>query len=439
MRPSGRRRDQMREVRLTPHFTRHAEGSVLAEFGDTRVLCTASVESKVPPFLKGKAQGWVTAEYGMLPRATHSRTQREAARGTQSGRTLEIQRLIGRSLRAVVDRAALGENTITIDCDVLQADGGTRTAAITGGYVALALAAAQLVKAGKIAAQSRARAGRRRFGRHLPRATGARSRLRRGLRGRDGHERRDERRARASSRCRAPPKATRCSAASSTCCSTSPPSASSNCSPRRPPSSGSDAAAALGARDRESRQGRGAFGAARRSGPRATRDGPIRARRRRSARNRRHVRRERAAEGAARRAHHGAVRDRRRLGPRRRRARRRSRRALGALRGRAGRRRREHREAARGARRPSLDRSARFHCVLVALRHPDDAAPLIATGSWAGQIARAPRGSRGFGYDPVFFDPELGRTAAELDAAEKNRVSHRGAALRALIELLKNR
>jgi ribonuclease PH len=140
----------MREVRLTPHFTRHAEGSVLAEFGDTRVLCTASVEPKVPPFLKGKGQGWVTAEYGMLPRSTHSRTQREAARGSQSGRTLEIQRLIGRSLRAVVDRDALGENTITIDCDVLQADGGTRTAAITGGYVALALAASRLVKTGKI-------------------------------------------------------------------------------------------------------------------------------------------------------------------------------------------------------------------------------------------------------------------------------------------------
>jgi ribonuclease PH len=151
MRPSGRRGDEMRHVQLTPHFTRHAEGSVLASFGDTRVVCTASVEAKVPQFLKGKAQGWVTAEYGMLPRATHTRTQREAARGTQSGRTLEIQRLIGRSLRAVVDRDALGENTITIDCDVLQADGGTRTAAITGGYVALVLAAAELVKAGKIA------------------------------------------------------------------------------------------------------------------------------------------------------------------------------------------------------------------------------------------------------------------------------------------------
>jgi ribonuclease PH len=151
MRPSGRRRDELRPVRLTPHFTRHAEGSVLAEFGDTHVLCTASVEAKVPPFLKGKAPGWVTAEYGMLPRATHSRMPREAARGAQSGRTLEIQRLIGRSLRAVVDREALGEHTITIDCDVLQADGGTRTAAITGGYVALALAAAGLVKAGRIA------------------------------------------------------------------------------------------------------------------------------------------------------------------------------------------------------------------------------------------------------------------------------------------------
>jgi ribonuclease PH len=141
----------MRAVRFTPGFTRHAEGSVLAEFGETRVLCTASVEPKVPPFLKGKQQGWVTAEYGMLPRATHTRTPREASKGKQGGRTLEIQRLIGRSLRAVVDRAALGEHTITIDCDVLQADGGTRTAAISGGYIALVLAAAQLAKSGKIA------------------------------------------------------------------------------------------------------------------------------------------------------------------------------------------------------------------------------------------------------------------------------------------------
>jgi ribonuclease PH len=140
----------MRAVRFVPHFTQHAEGSVLAEFGQTRVLCTASVEAKVPPFLKGRQQGWVTAEYGMLPRSTHTRTAREAARGKQGGRTLEIQRLIGRSLRAVVDRAALGERTITIDCDVLQADGGTRTAAVCGGYLALALAAAQLTQTGKI-------------------------------------------------------------------------------------------------------------------------------------------------------------------------------------------------------------------------------------------------------------------------------------------------
>ncbi|HEY8520220.1 MAG TPA: ribonuclease PH [Gammaproteobacteria bacterium] len=150
MRPSGRRPDELREVRFTPNYTRHAEGSVLVEFGDTRVLCTASVEPKVPPFLKGRQEGWVTAEYGMLPRATHQRTQREAAKGRQGGRTLEIQRLIGRSLRAVVDREALGERTITIDCDVLQADGGTRTASICGGYVALALATNKLLALGEI-------------------------------------------------------------------------------------------------------------------------------------------------------------------------------------------------------------------------------------------------------------------------------------------------
>jgi ribonuclease PH len=141
----------MRAVQLVTGYTRHAEGSVLAQFGDTRVLCTASVESRVPPFLKGQQRGWVTAEYGMLPRATHTRSAREAARGKQGGRTLEIQRLIGRSLRAVVDLAGLGERTVTVDCDVIQADGGTRTAAITGGYVALALAAQQLVAAGEIA------------------------------------------------------------------------------------------------------------------------------------------------------------------------------------------------------------------------------------------------------------------------------------------------
>jgi len=136
-RPSGRSPEQLREVSIQRHYTRHAEGSVLIAFGDTRVLCTASVEEKVPPFLRGKGEGWITAEYGMLPRATKERTQREAARGGQGGRTMEIQRLIGRCLRACVDRSALGERTITLDCDVLQADGGTRTAAITGAYVAL--------------------------------------------------------------------------------------------------------------------------------------------------------------------------------------------------------------------------------------------------------------------------------------------------------------
>ncbi len=137
MRPSGRKPGQLREVRLTRGFTRHAEGSVLVEFGETRVLCTASVENRVPPFLRDKGRGWVTAEYGMLPRATHTRGDREAARGKQSGRTQEIQRLIGRALRSVVDMPALGERTVHIDCDVLQADGGTRTAAITGAFVAL--------------------------------------------------------------------------------------------------------------------------------------------------------------------------------------------------------------------------------------------------------------------------------------------------------------
>jgi ribonuclease PH len=137
IRPSGRAPDALRPVTIQRHYTRHAEGSVLVAFGDTRVLCTASVEERVPPFLRGKGEGWVTAEYGMLPRATHTRSGREAAAGRQGGRTLEIQRLIGRALRAIVDRGALGERTITLDCDVLQADGGTRTAAITGACVAL--------------------------------------------------------------------------------------------------------------------------------------------------------------------------------------------------------------------------------------------------------------------------------------------------------------
>jgi ribonuclease PH len=144
MRPSGRAPDQMRAITIEPNFTRHAEGSVLIGFGDTKVLVTASVEERVPPFLRGKGEGWVTAEYGMLPRATHTRGSREAAKGKQSGRTQEIQRLIGRSLRAVVDLKALGERQITLDCDVIQADGGTRTASISGAWVALRMAVDKL-------------------------------------------------------------------------------------------------------------------------------------------------------------------------------------------------------------------------------------------------------------------------------------------------------
>ncbi len=152
MRPSGRAPDQMREISIEPAFTKHAEGCCLVSFGDTRVLVTASVEEKVPPFLRGKGEGWVTAEYGMLPRATHTRGSREAAKGKQSGRTQEIQRLIGRSLRAVVDMKALGERQIVIDCDVLQADGGTRTASISGAWVALRLAVDKLIAEGKLTA-----------------------------------------------------------------------------------------------------------------------------------------------------------------------------------------------------------------------------------------------------------------------------------------------
>jgi ribonuclease PH len=149
-RPAGRAFDALRDISITRHFTKHAEGSVLIAFGDTRVLCTASVEEKVPPHKRGSGEGWVTAEYGMLPRATHTRSDREAAKGKQSGRTQEIQRLIGRSLRAVFDLEALGERTIALDCDVLQADGGTRTAAITGAWVAAADAVGGLLASGKL-------------------------------------------------------------------------------------------------------------------------------------------------------------------------------------------------------------------------------------------------------------------------------------------------
>jgi len=150
MRPSGRATDELREVSFQRQFTKHAAGSTLISMGDTKVLCTASIDNRTPPWLKGTGSGWVTAEYGMLPGATHSRVRREAAAGKQSGRTQEIQRLIGRSLRAAIDLEALGERTITIDCDVLQADGGTRTASITGAYVSLCDAVDQLIKERKI-------------------------------------------------------------------------------------------------------------------------------------------------------------------------------------------------------------------------------------------------------------------------------------------------
>ncbi len=150
MRPSGRAPDQMRAITIEPNFTRHAEGSVLVGFGDTKVLVTASIEERVPPFLRGRGEGWVTAEYGMLPRATHTRGNREAAKGKQSGRTQEIQRLIGRSLRSVVDMKLLGERQIVLDCDVIQADGGTRTASISGAWVALRLAVTKLMADGKL-------------------------------------------------------------------------------------------------------------------------------------------------------------------------------------------------------------------------------------------------------------------------------------------------
>jgi len=152
MRPSGRSLDQLRDVKITRNFTKHAEGSVLVEFGDTKVICTASVENRVPGFLRGQGQGWVTAEYGMLPRSTGSRMMREAAKGKQQGRTVEISRLIGRSLRAAVDLEALGENSITIDCDVIQADGGTRTASITGACVALVDAINHMIENGQLKA-----------------------------------------------------------------------------------------------------------------------------------------------------------------------------------------------------------------------------------------------------------------------------------------------
>ena len=180
MRSNGRAHDALRRVSIEPGFSHHAEGSCLIRMGGTEVLCTASVEGKVPPFMRGKGQGWVTAEYGMLPRATHTRGDREAARGKQSGRTQEIQRLIGRSLRAITDRAAMGEMTVALDCDVLNADGGTRCASITGAYVALSLAFRKLAAERVIARVPAAGPGRRHLLRPVRRPGDARPRLCRG-------------------------------------------------------------------------------------------------------------------------------------------------------------------------------------------------------------------------------------------------------------------
>ena len=234
MRPSGRAPDALRDVTIETGVSRHAEGSCLIRMGGTHVLCTASLEESVPPFLRKTGLGWVTAEYGMLPRATTTRNRREAAAGKQTGRTIEIQRLIGRSLRAGVDRVALGERQITVDCDVLQADGGTRCAAITGGWVALRLAVNALMGRGDVKSDP--------LSAHVAAVScgvyggvaGARPRLRRGQRGGDRRELRDDRRPASWSRCRAAPRARPSRGPNSTGCSISPRAACARWWRRRP-------------------------------------------------------------------------------------------------------------------------------------------------------------------------------------------------------------
>ena len=206
VRADGRGPAELRPVRFTTGYLKHADGSCLIEVGDTRVVCAVSVEEKVPPFLKGKGEGWVTAEYGMLPRATTTRSQREASKGAPSGRTHEIQRLIGRSLRAVVDPKALGERTLWVDCDVIQADGGTRCASITGAFVALVEALRQLRRAGALAGAAGHRLRRRGVRGQGGRRDPPRPQLRGGLDRPRRHERRQDRAGAASSRCRAPPR-----------------------------------------------------------------------------------------------------------------------------------------------------------------------------------------------------------------------------------------
>ena len=437
-RPSGRAaRPAARGHASQRGFTRHAEGSVLVAFGDTRVLCTASVENRVPPFLRGKGEGWVTAEYGMLPRATHTRTQREAARGKQGGRTLEIQRLIGRALRACVDRSALGERTITLDCDVLQADGGTRTAAITGAYVALVDAVRWL--------QARATSLKRDpvFGAVAAVSVG----IYRGvpvldldyaedsgcdtdmnvvmndgggfieLQGTaEGHAfRRDEldallalarkghrRTVRARSARRWPRRVT-----SSTCNASSSPAAT--------PASCAEICATLLARQRASSCiAQSEFGVARRRG------------------NRRDLRRERAAQGAPRRARDRPAGARRRFRPRAstRSAARRAciRRATPARHGDARRTSPSCSTRCDGVPDDAAQRALPLRARAAA--HADDPQPLIAEGRWHGRIlARAARRAAASATTRCSSIRHTACSAAELDPASKNRVSHRGQAL----------
>jgi len=435
-RPSGRLPAQMRPVTIQRGFTRHAEGSVLVAFGETRVLCTASVEERVPPFLRGKGEGWVTAEYGMLPRSTHSRMGREAAQGKQGGRTLEIQRLIGRSLRACIDRAALGERTITLDCDVLQADGGTRTAAITGAYVALVDAVSTLKTTrrpilGAVAAVSVG--------------------LYRGMPVLDLDYAED-------SDCdtdmnvvmndgggfievQGTPRATPSAATRWTRCSAWPSRASPSWWPRSaprwrlerhgPPCPAGAArmkiVLASGNRGKLAELGgllagsgiellpQGALGIADavEDGRSFVENALIKAR---------HAARLSGLPALA--DDSGLIVD-----------------ALGGAPGLvsahyAG----VHGDAAGNIARllaelrgvPVERRTARFYCCLVLLRHADDPQPLIAEGLWPGRILDAPRGTGGFGYDPVFFDPETGLGAGEMLPERKNPISHRGRALAVL-------
>src|SRR5207244_2339901 len=351
-RPSGRDVDELRRVSFTRRHARHAEGSVLIECGDTQVLCTASVEETVPAFLRGKSQGWITAEYGMLPRSTHTRTAREAARGRQSGRTQEIQRLIGRSLRAVADLKALGERTVTIDCDVLQADGGTRTASITGGFVALAEACEQLVRRGLIA-------GNPLHGQVAAVSVGIVG----GVPVLDLDYAEDSQ-------------------------AETDMNVVMNNGGAFVEIQGTAEGHAFRRHELDALLNLAAHGIGR---PLTVQAQTL----------------ERPGVESARYAHPGAS-DTENLE-----------RLLDEL-----------------AAVPPPKRRARYQCVIVLVRGADDPQPLIARGSWEGRIATSPRGLGGFGYDPVFVPEGSARTAAELDPAEKNAVSHRGQALRELIAML---